>query len=302
MIGIPYMGSKRQLAREIVSFLISENPDATHFYDLFGGGGAVSFAALRTGKLSVHYNELNKAIVSLLQKIRDDGVTDEFYQWISREKFFRLIKGDDWMAGLAMTCWSFGNNPQKGYLYGKDVEFVKKAMHDVIINGTYKDAARLVDVTGLNCPPRIYSRADTLDLIFDESINDRRLRFIRWMENATKERCHIQHLERIQHLHRIDAKSNSSSLCITCGSYNAVEIQQPAIIYCDPPYAGTEKYKAQLDHEAFYEWLRNSPHKVYVSSYEMPDGFKCVWQKDHRSSLSATNNSKKVVERIFVNR
>ena len=36
--GIPYMGSKDKIAMSICSFL----PSAENFYDLFGGGGAIT--------------------------------------------------------------------------------------------------------------------------------------------------------------------------------------------------------------------------------------------------------------------
>lgn len=133
MTGIPCMGSKRKLAPDLILHMANATPNAKHFYDLFGGGGAMSFAALQSGFFeSVHYNELNTAVVALLEKIRADGVTDEFYQWIDRERFFELIKGDDWLAGLAQTCWSFGNG-QGSYLYGRKVEPVKRVAHDEVM-------------------------------------------------------------------------------------------------------------------------------------------------------------------------
>ena len=61
-IGIPYMGSKRKLASSIVSEIVNRHPEATQFYDLFGGGGAISFEALKYRQLKVHYNELNTSI------------------------------------------------------------------------------------------------------------------------------------------------------------------------------------------------------------------------------------------------
>ena len=45
MEGIPYMGSKRKLAHRIVDVIFNRH-NSEKFYDLFGGGGAVSFAAL----------------------------------------------------------------------------------------------------------------------------------------------------------------------------------------------------------------------------------------------------------------
>ena len=37
------MGSKRKLAKDIVDFIMERNPNVKYFYDLFGGGGAISF-------------------------------------------------------------------------------------------------------------------------------------------------------------------------------------------------------------------------------------------------------------------
>ncbi len=62
-LGIPYMGSKRKLAPDILDFIIRRHPDLTDFYDLFGGGGSISFTAIKTYKFNVYYNELNKHII-----------------------------------------------------------------------------------------------------------------------------------------------------------------------------------------------------------------------------------------------
>ena len=56
---MPYKGSKNKIAQWIVDQL----PKAKHFYDLFGGGGAMSHCAILSGKYEVvHYNELNPVV------------------------------------------------------------------------------------------------------------------------------------------------------------------------------------------------------------------------------------------------
>lgn len=73
-------------------------------------------------------------------------------------------------------------------------------------------------------------------------------------------------------------------------------------IYCDPPYAGTTKYKDDFDHERFYEWCRDrhkEGHKVFVSEYSMPDDFICVWSKEVNNSLTKNTGSKKGIEKLF---
>ena len=132
-LGIPYMGSKRQLADKIATFILSENPNAKHVYDLFGGGGAISFEFLQRG-LNVTYNELNTGVAELLKHIIAKGITPEMYQWVSREEFNAHKNDDTWYGGLLKTCWSFGNN-QRSYLFGKDIEAYKKNYHLCVVNG-----------------------------------------------------------------------------------------------------------------------------------------------------------------------
>ena len=63
-----------------------------------------------------------------------------FFDWVGRETFNRLKGGDDWRSGLVKTCWSFGNN-QIAYLFGKDVEPIKKQAHDYLMANGYDGTA-----------------------------------------------------------------------------------------------------------------------------------------------------------------
>lgn len=92
----------------------------------------------------------------------------------------------------------------------------------------------------------------------------------------------------------------------TSKSYDEMNFVENSIIYCDPPYEGTTKYKDDFDHVKFWNWSRKMVklgHKVFVSEYNAPDDFVCVWEKEVKSSLSANGkygSSKKSVERLFV--
>jgi site-specific DNA-adenine methylase len=67
MTSIPYMGSKLKLAQQIVGYMIQHNPAADTYYDLFGGGGAITFELLRRGKRVVFANlKVAYAIITLL--------------------------------------------------------------------------------------------------------------------------------------------------------------------------------------------------------------------------------------------
>lgn len=89
----------------------------------------------------------------------------------------------------------------------------------------------------------------------------------------------------------------------TCSSYQDLEIPPKSLIYCDPPYKGTTKYKDNFDHESFYNWCRQKQkegHSVYVSEYDMTEDFKCVWSKIVNSSLTADTGGKKNTEKLFM--
>lgn len=86
-------------------------------------------------------------------------------------------------------------------------------------------------------------------------------------------------------------------------SYLDLFVPDKSIIYCDPPYLNSTKYKIDFDHEVFYNWCREMSlkgHSVFVSEYQMPDDFTCVWEKEMVSSLTKDTGSKKGVEKMFV--
>ena len=92
---------------------------------------------------------------------------------------------------------------------------------------------------------------------------------------------------------------------LSCG-YSDLDIPKQSIIYCDPPYAGTTKYKDEFDHDKFWRWCRDMSklgHQVFISEYNAPDDFECVWSQEVKSSLSANGKSggnKKSVEKLFI--
>jgi DNA adenine methylase len=84
-------------------------------------------------------------------------------------------------------------------------------------------------------------------------------------------------------------------------NYWELEIPDESIIYCDPPYANTTKYKDDFNHPVFWQWCRDMSdkgHQVFISEYNAPDDFKCLWQKEIQSGLN-TNSTKKGIEKLF---
>tara|TARA_R110002096_G_scaffold217142_1_gene405139 strand:- start:1202 stop:1930 length:729 start_codon:yes stop_codon:yes gene_type:complete len=95
------------------------------------------------------------------------------------------------------------------------------------------------------------------------------------------------------------------SVQFTHSSYHNLEIPKNSIIYCDPPYEGTTKYKDGFIHTEFWEWCRNKVkegHKVFISEYKAPKDFKCIWSKEASSQLSANGKiggNKISTEKLF---
>lgn len=126
--GLPYKGSKNKLAERIVSLL----PKRTHLIDLFCGGCAVSHAALLRNKYEhIHINDINWMCPTLFIDALNGKYQNET-RWISREDFFRMKDTDPYVA----VVWSFGNN-LRDYLYSKEIEPLKKAIHYAIFFRDY---------------------------------------------------------------------------------------------------------------------------------------------------------------------
>ena len=117
--GVPYQGSKNQIARWVIDNL----PEDEILVDLFAGGCAVTHAAMLSGKWDrIVANDIGDApevfCNTILGKYADEK------RWISREDFQNLKDTDPYVS----LCWSFGNN-RRDYLYAQEVEPWKKALH-----------------------------------------------------------------------------------------------------------------------------------------------------------------------------
>ena len=94
--------------------------------------------------------------------------------------------------------------------------------------------------------------------------------------------------------------------CLTLSKWNTVLSRRNGkciwIGQCDPPYQGATKYKDSFDHEKFWDWCREKAregHSVFVSEYNAPDDFECLWEKEIVSSLTKNTGEKKATEKLF---
>lgn len=89
-------------------------------------------------------------------------------------------------------------------------------------------------------------------------------------------------------------------------AYDELPIPNNSIIYCDPPYdtkATKGKYKNDFDHSSFWQWCREKSkngHTVFVSEYNAPDDFKCVWQMEMNQRMNNNADTSKAIEKLFI--
>ncbi len=363
--GVPYKGSKNLIAAKLAEAI----PGADNFYDLFAGGCAVTHRMMETGRFKRYFaNDLDGQGLRLFTDAVGGKYRDE-RRWISREDFNRMKDTDPYVA----CCWSFGNN-QKNYLYSKEVEPWKKALHFARVLGDFtlmeefgvKTDGSIADIKAHAdeykrkyirwwLSKQEYAEAELDALIArckgDISVQEEELRqyLLRGLEQVlpqaevgkrlgtqmtghyfgrsqwefpTEEHYNRmrtfmpaldkdynevvglhnlwERLESLQRLQSLQSLERLERLEVSFKSYDEVRIKPGSVVYCDPPYRGTDEYKNKFDHERFYDWCERQTELVLVSEYAMPEGrFAEVWSKAHRSRLSGTANNG-VTERLFV--
>ena len=279
---LPYMGSKRKSAGKIYQTIKNHSPNSDCLVDLFCGGFAISEIFAKNG-WKIIANDKNKYVVAILEKVIS-GELDEkkCLEFVPREKFLDIIKNPEkyeaWYVGYVMCCWSFGNN-QKGYIFGKDIEKVKHAGHEIVVNQNPDFLLGLFP----NFPKKYIE-----GILKQKDWHTRRIALLK-VSNALKNRSfeleRLQQLERLERLERLEQKSD---IAFFSKSYEEIAIPENAVVYCDPPYAGTAEYReGGFDHARFWEWVRkiSKTNKVYVSEYTAPADFRKVLEFVQKSTL-----------------
>ena len=285
--GMPYKGSKNAIAEKIINVL----PPAEHFYDLFGGGGAISHCALLSGKYKhVHYNELDPLVFKGF-KMAVNGEFKNENRWISREDFNRLKDTDPYVA----ICFSFGND-LRTYCYSKEKEPFKQAVHNFLFFNDKSEIEKYVPI----------------DIEFtSDDVNTKRLELQRYLK-AYKEKVKPYYdpdglnilpssttKERLESLERLDCLRRLQSLERL--DYQQVKIEPNSVIYCDIPYKETNQYKTEFDYERFYKWA-NGQNNIFISEYEMPDDFIELHSFKKHITMGTNNKSHGKNEKLFTNR
>ena len=129
--GLPYQGSKNKIAPWVIEYM----PKAHTLVDLFAGGCAVTHCAL----LSDKYEEvIANDITDSVELFRDalEGSLEKYEpdRFRTREDFFAEKDNNPFVR----IIYSFGNN-QREYLYGRNIEPYKKAVHEMLYAPTVNE-------------------------------------------------------------------------------------------------------------------------------------------------------------------
>lgn len=295
--GIPYMGSKSKLALDLIGAM----PTGRRFVDLFGGGFAMSHCAYLSGRFEeVYYNDINPLLVPLIQDAIDGKYSYDVFKpkFITREEFFE--KKDT--CGYVKYLWSFSNNG-KEYMFGRHIEDMKRKAHDYVVFDIFD--AELEDYIGKG---RL-TKTDT---------TGRRLEFyklVREHKATLKEKESLEPLENLQRLGRLQRLQqlehdrgnlfgNNVKLTLNTGNYTDYEYQEGDVVYCDIPYENTRGYNKEdyFDHKAFYSWALTRDYPIYISSYELPEGFFCFFEKERRCLMNGSMSTSYKTEKLFTNK
>ena len=326
--GVPYQGSKNKIAEWIIDNL----PEDEILVDLFAGGCAVTHAAMLSGKWNkVIANDIGDApevfCNAILGKYADEK------RWISREDFQNLKDTDPYVS----ICWSFGNN-RRNYLYGKEIEPWKKALHYARVFGDcsllremgidsdgssddvlkhhdeYKekyirwwlskqkdiflDSNKLITNDKLN----IKENKDKRGQYFISSLKKSELKSIEKLQRAQRFEL-VQHLSRAKRLQSLQSlQTYKNNLTVYRKSYADAAIPDNAVVYADPPYKGTDisSYKCEFDYGEFENWLAAVPFIVIVSEYNAPAGCVEIASIKKQSTFAQGNKGGTNTEKLFV--
>lgn len=273
------MGSKNLIAER----LVSQFPRAEYFVDLFAGGCAMTHAAFLSGKFNKFIcNDLDFRGVELFKQAVSGKFKNE-NRWISRDDFHKLKDSDLYVR----FCWSFGNN-QKDYMYSKQKERQKRALHYAILFDDWVEFYELF--------PDIYDEV-AKEILFVNDVKKRysiirhcfalqKMQKLQRLESLES----LERLERLQRLQSLEMLKSLQSIETSKVDYRQVAIPYDSVVYADPPYKGKKSYSVKFDSDLFFDWCRNQNFPIYVSEYDAPKDFKAVFEINKTNCLCAEKN------------
>lgn len=281
-VGLPYQGSKKKISKKIVEIIKQNFGTNKPVYDIFGGGGAITAECMLNG-LDVHYNDLDKAITNMFQKVVSEDRNYLKTLIVSREEFFEIREKENKTVddNLKLLVNSFGDN-RINYLYSKEMSDIKYnlAVEIIKMHNTFDN----------------YRKTETY-LKAKNAFKDQTYKTLMHPLERMQQIQKLQQLERIQQLGQVKP---------TNLDYKEFSMVENSILYLDPPYENTtlKGYSINEFHsQAFYDWAYDMSKNniVLISSYEISDErFECVYEFKTASSTFAPSKKGAKIEKLFM--
>lgn len=283
-ISLSYQGSKGKICKQIVEIIKQNFGTDKTVYDIFGGGGAITYECLLNG-LDVVYNDLNTYITEVHKNLKTYPREKLIDLMISRDEFHRIrqLPEKTWLDEFKLLLNSFGNK-RNTYMYNK-----------VYSDFKYNLALDIWKTCGFEN----YKNSDLFlkaQKEFDEKY-----------KLKDESRFGINQIEIIGRLNRVYSIIDKNPIfAIKNEDYRYFSDVENSILYLDPPYENTvvDGYAGtgDFDSKAFYNWAYEMSKKnvVMISSYTVSDDrFDVVYKFENARSTLGTNGAGEC-EKLFM--
>lgn len=84
-------------------------------------------------------------------------------------------------------------------------------------------------------------------------------------------------------------------------SYEKIMPDEQDLVYCDPPYMSTTKYKEtpDFDYSSFWKWAMSLKCPVFVSEYNAPENWKIHKTFETKTDIHTKVGKEKRIEKIY---
>ena len=280
-IGLPYQGSKKKVSKKIVEIIKQNFGTDKPIYDIFGGGGAITAECLLNG-LEVHYNDLDRTITDMFQRVL---ATDrEFLKTliISRDEFLKICDKENKTVDdeLKLLVNSFGNN-RKGYLYSEEFSDLKHNLVTEIIKKHDTFSGYKKTDTYLKAKNAFKEQPQQLE----------QLQRLQQLEQLQR----LQQLEQLQRLQQLGRMLGATNL-----DYKAFSDIENSILYLDPPYQGATGYGGYEHGGKARSVLPDVYNKMRQKLLKMPTGSVIVEEEIEYKLGMPPNNYRMYVKDLRI--
>lgn len=289
--GFTHLGSKNKLCDFLCINMLLNELDKEYMIDLFSGGLSVASMASNSPLCCVFANDLNKYTIAFEKMLlTQKKLPSSFYNFVTKDTFEYVRDNPDNFleeyVGFVLLVYSFGCD-QRTYLYAKEIESGIEAIHDCLVFGNYEKANRIEQLKGF--ARYVDSEIDFMDY---ESQTEAKTKLFsdclkKYIHDHPENKEYLERIDVMKHLNIVRSMfkmlSNIKTEKIKLSSMDylkfyeqlPLEIKQKAFFYLDPPYEQTKKYPFMVDnYDKMWDFFRNCPYPVYISSYNAPDDIK----------------------------